>query len=73
MFDRTCYQTMKPPATPKRLDSFNPFNCFAALLITAALAHGAEEAAQQLIVPDGRAYQGKKIIAKTYVRLRPGP
>ena len=29
-------------------------------------SYGAEEAAQKLVVPDGKAYHGKKIIAQTY-------
>ena len=35
-------------------------------LLAAGPSHGAEEAAHKLVVPDGKAYQGKKITAKTY-------
>jgi hypothetical protein len=34
--------------------------------LAAALAYGAEESAQKLVVPDGNAYAGKKITAKVY-------
>jgi len=42
------------------------FNLSATLLLATSLAYAAEEAAQTLVVPDGKAYQGKKITAKTY-------
>jgi hypothetical protein len=57
---------MKPHTS---FNSFNPFNLlspFTALLLVSALALAAEEPAQKLVVPDGKAYKGKKIIAKTY-------
>jgi hypothetical protein len=38
---------------------------FLALWATAP-SYGAEEAAAKLVVPDGKAYKGKKITAKTY-------
>jgi len=53
----------------KALASFNrlsSFNFFPVLLAATGLAYGAQEAAQKLVVPDGKAYKGKKIIAKTY-------
>ena len=45
---------------------FAPGNVLALLLLAAAWAYGAEEPAQKLLVPDGNAYTGKKIIARTY-------
>ncbi len=51
---------------PDSLNSFSLFNCFTLLLLATALACGAEGDAQKLVVPDGKSYQGKKIIAKTY-------
>src|ERR1035441_7322382 len=51
---------MKTPA------SFTfPF-ILSAALAAAIPSYGAEDAAPKLVVPDGNAYQGKKIIAKTY-------
>ena len=50
----------------KTRTSFNSFNLFTILLLSTALAYGAEEAAQKLVVPDGKAYKGKKITAKVY-------
>ena len=59
---------MQTPTSCNRCNLFNPFNF--ALILTLALAapacYAAEEAAQKLVVPDGKAYQGKKITAKTY-------
>ncbi len=45
--------------------SLVPF-LLSAALAAAASSYGAEAAAQKLVVPDGKAYQGKKITAKTY-------
>ena len=53
----------------KRRTSFNscnPRNFLATLLLATAFAYGAEEAAQKLVVADGKAYKGKKITAKVY-------
>jgi len=43
-----------------------PSSILASLLISVGLAYGAEQGAQKLVVPDGKAYKGKKITAKTY-------
>jgi hypothetical protein len=45
---------------------FNPFNLLFLLLATASLACGAEDAVKPLVVPDGKSYTGKKILAQTY-------
>lgn len=45
--------------------SFTSLNLVTLLLAT-GLAYAAEESTQTLVVPDGSAYHGKKIIAKTY-------
>src|SRR5579864_2737502 len=50
---------------PCRFNPFNSFNLFT-LLCATSVAFGVEEAAPKLAVPDGSAYHGKKIIAKTY-------
>ena len=57
---------MKPRTSFNSSNSFNPLNCLLPVLLATALAYGAEEAAQKLVVPDGKAYKGKKITAKTY-------
>jgi hypothetical protein len=57
---------MKPRTLSNAFDLFNAFGGLAVLLVSAALACGAEESGQKLNVPDGKAYKGKKIIAKTY-------
>ena len=55
-----------------RCNSFNPFSflpiplLLSLALIAAGVAYGAEEAALKLVVPDGKAYPGKKITARTY-------
>ena len=46
--------------------AFSPISLPLSSTLAAGLAYGAEEPAQKLVVPDGNAYQGKKIIAKTY-------
>lgn len=49
--------------------SANPlisFNGLAVLLLAGGFAYGAEPAAGKLVVPDGNAYQGKKLTARTY-------
>jgi hypothetical protein len=46
--------------------SLNSYSLLTVLLLASALACGAEEGAQKLVVPDGKAYKGKKIIAKVY-------
>ena len=58
---------MKTSAAPSI--SANPlasFSALAALALAGGLASGAEQAAGNLVVPDGNAYQGKKLIARTY-------
>ena len=53
----------------KAWTSFNRVNLihsFTGLFLATAVACGAEQAAQKLVVPDGKAYKGKKIAAKTY-------
>ena len=61
------------PCNPcNRCNSFNPFSflpiplLLSLALIAVGAAYGAEEAAQKLVVPDGKAYPGKKITARTY-------
>jgi len=60
---------MKAPAFSASFASFGAFNA-ALILSFAALAggisRGAEAVGEPLVVPDGNAYKGKKIIAKTY-------
>ena len=53
----------------KAPDSLTPsksIKILAALALSAGVACGAEQAAQKLVVPDGKAYTGKKITAKVY-------
>ena len=53
----------------KARKQFIPFNLpflLSVALAAATPSYGAEEPAQKLVVPDGKAYTGKKIIAKTY-------
>jgi hypothetical protein len=50
----------------KARTSLNSFDSFTLLFLATALAYGAEEGAQQLVVPDGKAYKGRKITAKVY-------
>ena len=61
------------PCNPcNRCNSFNPFSflpiplVLSFVLLAASLSYGAEGAAANFIVPDGKAYQGKKITARTY-------
>ena len=48
------------------LNLIHSLSSLTALLLGAAVACGAEQAAQKLVVPDGKAYKGKKITAKTF-------
>ena len=53
----------------KVLASFSAFNLVLILALTAPAApvsRGAEAVGEPLVVPDGNAYKGKKVIAKTY-------
>jgi hypothetical protein len=57
---------MKAPACFSASSPFRLSLTLALAALEAGLSYGAETAAEKLVVPDGTAYRGKKITAKTY-------
>jgi len=69
MLAQSCNEIMKAPAFLASFTSFGAFSGALVLSFTAlagSMSRGAEALSETLVVPDGQAYKGKKIIARTY-------